>query len=71
MKKNELSEGLPAFVDHLLNCHACQYGKQKWRPFPKSTWRAPFKFHLVGRSEGWPSPLTPFVFAVGAWVNAL
>ena len=22
MKKNELSEGLPAFVNHLLNCQA-------------------------------------------------
>ena len=26
---------------------------------------------IVGRSEGWPRPSTPFVFAMGAWVNAL
>ena len=26
---------------------------------------------IVSRSEGWPRPSTPFVFAVGAWVNAL
>ena len=25
----------------------------------------------VGRSESWPHPSTPLVFAVGAWVNAL
>ena len=42
-----MSEGLLAFADHLPNCHACQYGKQKWRPFPKSTWRATHKLHLI------------------------
>ena len=26
---------------------------------------------IVGRSEGWPCPSTPFMFVMGAWVNAL
>ena len=26
---------------------------------------------IVSKSEGWPHPSTPFVFVVGAWVNAL
>ena len=47
MKKTELSEGLPAFAYHLLNCPACQYSKQKRRLFPKSTWKASHKLHLI------------------------
>ena len=37
--------------------------------YPKGVaggWRG----EIVGRSEGWSSPSTPLVFAVGAWMNA-
>ena len=47
MKKKELSNGLPVFADHLSNCHACQFGKQNRKPFPKSTWRASHKLQLI------------------------
>ena len=47
MKKNELAKGLPTFAYHLLNCHACQYSKQKRRPFPKSTWKGSHKLHII------------------------
>ena len=29
------------------------------------------RIYIVGRSEGWPRPSTPLVFAVGTWMNAL
>ncbi|KAH9697052.1 hypothetical protein KPL71_023444 [Citrus sinensis] len=38
---------LTNFGDHLPNCQACQYGKQKRRPFLKSTWRVTRKLQLV------------------------
>ena len=33
MKTKELTVGLPTFEDHLPNCQACPYEKQKRRPF--------------------------------------
>ena len=47
MQERELTVGLPTFGDHLPNCHACQYGKQNRRPFPKSSWRATHKLQLI------------------------
>lgn len=47
MKKNNVIEGLPTLEDALPNCHACQYGKQKRKSFPKSTWRTKQKLQLI------------------------
>ena len=47
MQERELIVGLPTFEDHLPICHACQYGKQNRRPFPKSSWRATYKLQLI------------------------
>jgi hypothetical protein len=47
MQERELIIGLPTFEDHLPICHACQYGKQNRRPFPKSSWRATYKLQLI------------------------
>jgi hypothetical protein len=47
MKKNEVIRGLPVLADQIPNCHACQFGKQKRLPFPKSTWKASQKLQLI------------------------
>lgn len=54
MKKDEVTRGLPVLVDHLPNCHACQFGKQSRKPFPKSSWRATQKLQLVHTDVGGP-----------------
>ena len=64
IKKNELSERFLGFADHLPNCHACQYGKQKWRPFPKSTWSATHKLHLIHIDASGPQKT---ISLAGSW----
>ncbi|XP_022853192.1 uncharacterized protein LOC111374707 [Olea europaea var. sylvestris] len=54
MKKNDMIRGLPTLVDHLPNCHACQFGKQDRKLFPKSSWRASQKLQLVHADVGGP-----------------
>lgn len=54
MKNNEVTRGLPNLVDHMPNCHACQFGKQSRNPFPKSSWRASQKLQLVHTDVGGP-----------------
>ncbi|KAJ8751984.1 hypothetical protein K2173_000730 [Erythroxylum novogranatense] len=38
---------VPLLEDQLIDCVACQYGKQSRKPFPQSTWRATHKLQLV------------------------
>ena len=40
-------ESLPNLEANYNECHACQFGKQHRKPFPKSTWRASQKLQLV------------------------
>ena len=54
-----LALDVPNFMKDVPRVPKCE---PKWESTPNS---------FVGRSEGWPCPSTPLVFAVGAWVNAL
>ena len=47
MQKLKMVESLPDLEANSIECHACQFGKQHRKPFPKSTWRASQKLQLV------------------------
>lgn len=39
--------GVPWLEDKLIDCMACQYGKQVKKHFPQTAWRATHKLQLV------------------------
>ena len=47
MKNSEAVRGIPPFTEITLNCHACQFGKQNRKSFPRSTWRSSQKLQLI------------------------
>lgn len=47
MQKLKMVESLPDLATNSAECHACRFGKQHRKPFPKSTWRASQKLQLV------------------------
>lgn len=47
MLKNQLVCGIPFLIEKLVECEACQFGKQRRKPFPESSWKASQKLQLV------------------------
>ena len=47
MKSKRMAIDLLEFDDHISTCKACQFGKKNRKSFPKSSWRATYKLHLV------------------------
>ena len=53
MQKHNLVKGVPLLEGKLVDCVACQYGKQTRKPFPQTTWRVTNKLQLVHMDVGW------------------
>ena len=54
MKNSEAVRGIPPFTEITLNCHACQFGKQNRKSFPRSTWRSSQKLQLIHTNVAGP-----------------
>lgn len=60
MQKYDMARGLPELDDILPSCPACQFGKQKRLPFPKSSWRASQKLQLIHTDVAGPQRTPSF-----------
>ncbi|RDX93199.1 hypothetical protein CR513_24577, partial [Mucuna pruriens] len=47
MLKNQLVRGAPSLSEKLVECEACQFGKQTRKSFPESSWRSSQKLQLI------------------------
>ncbi|RDX88736.1 hypothetical protein CR513_29633, partial [Mucuna pruriens] len=56
--KNQLVHEVPSLSEKLVECEACQFGKQTKKPFLESSWRASQKLQLIHTDPVEPQRIT-------------